>query len=230
MAVRRNKDTGETIDEPTRKLGSAARDPDAAREQTTEPHPARASEARPGPVTGARGRGAGPARPASEDAFEAPTQKVETASRRPAGEDRTRLFRPGAGAADTTPQETRAHDPMADPVTGWLVVVDGPGKGQVCPLGYGSNSLGRGEDARVRLEFGDDHISRGEHATVTYDPRGRKFYLQHGGGKNLTYLDDDPVLSPTTLNPRQAFTIGETTLQFIPFCGPEFDWQDTEGK
>ena len=86
---------------------------------------------------------------------------------------------------------------MANPVVGWLVVIGGPGRGQVRPVGYGSNTLGRGEDSRVRLDFGDEQISREAHAVVTYDGRGRKFYLQHGGGTNLTYLGDEPVLVPT---------------------------------
>ena len=63
---------------------------------------------------------------------------------------------------------------------------------------------------------------------MTYDPRGRKFYLQHGGGTNLTYIGDEPVLVPTVLEALQDFSIGDTTLRFVPFCGPDFDWQDTE--
>ena len=65
---------------------------------------------------------------------------------------------------------------------------------------------------------------------MTYDPRGRKFYLQHGGGTNLTYLADEPVLVPTLLETMQDFTVGETTLRFVPLCGAEFDWQDTEAE
>ena len=45
---------------------------------------------------------------------------------------------------------------MDDPTVGWLVVVDGPGKGQVRRLGYGVNSLGRGGKSRVKLDFGDE--------------------------------------------------------------------------
>ena len=116
--------------------------------------------------------------------------------------------------------------PKGGPVVGWVVVVDGPGTGQARALGYGANPLGRGADARVRLDFGDDRISRQAHAIVTYDPRGRKFYLQPGGSTNLTYLGDAAVLIPTVLEGMQDFSIGATTLRFVPFCGPDFDWQD----
>lgn len=66
------------------------------------------------------------------------------------------------------------------PVTGWLVVVDGPGKGSAAQLGFGHNTIGRGPAMRVRLDFGDRKISRDTHATLTYDPKGNAFYLQQG--------------------------------------------------
>ena len=113
-----------------------------------------------------------------------------------------------------------------DPVVGWLVVVEGPGKGRAMQLGYGMNAIGRGATDRVKLDFGDDQISRGEHAVVTYDPRGRKFYVQHGGGTNLTYLGDDPVLTPVELPALSHIAIGNTVLRFVPLCGDGFDWQD----
>ena len=119
---------------------------------------------------------------------------------------------------------------MDDPVVGWLVVVEGPGKGRAVQLGYGSNSLGRGATDRVKLDFGDDQISRNGHAVVTYDPRGRRFYVQHGGGTNLTYLEDKPVLTPAELPPLGKIGIGNTVLRFVPFCGTEFDWQDSDGN
>ncbi len=216
MAVRRDKDTGETIEEPTRMLDGGGR--------------GRAGAGPGEPPTEPGGRRGADAPPASDPAgagspFEAPTRKVGTARRTEAVEERTRLLRPGSGPADAgagIPEE----DPMADPPVGWLVVIDGPGRGRVRPLGYGVNTLGRGEGSRVRLDFGDDRISREGHATVTYDPRGRKYYLQHGGGKNLTYLGGEPVLAPTALEAMRDISIGGTTLRFVPLCGPEFDWQD----
>ena len=139
-------------------------------------------------------------------------------------EEKTRLV--GRRRADEQhPKENRAMD---DPVVGWLVVVEGPGKGQTLQLGYGSNPLGRGATDRVKLDFGDDQISRNGHAVVTYDPRGRKFYVQHGGGTNLTYLGDQPVLAPAELPALGHIGIGNTILRFVPLCGAEFDWQDTE--
>lgn len=113
---------------------------------------------------------------------------------------------------------------IADPVTGWLVVIQGPGRGQSLKLGLGLNGVGRAPGQRISLNFGDEGISRENHAVVTYDPRGRKFYLQHGGGSNLTYIGDEPVLQPRELKSGEDISLGSTVIRFVAFCGPDFGW------
>jgi FHA domain len=125
-----------------------------------------------------------------------------------------------------TSEGVAKKDGMDDPVVGWLVVVDGPGKGISVTLGYGMNSIGRSSTDRVALDFGDQQISRSSHAVVTYDPRGRKYFVQHGGGKNLTYIGDQPVLTPLELKGGEEILLGDTKLRFVPFCGKDFDWRD----
>ncbi len=154
------------------------------------------------------------------------------------GGERTRIVGPrrrqksGAEDQDVTPAPSSAKrataDPMDDPVVGWLVIVDGPGKGAAVPLGYGMNSIGRASTERVQIDFGDDEISRSQHALVTYDPKSRKFFVQHGGGRNLTYLgaDNQPVLTPIELHGGEEINVGSTKLRFVRFCGPDFDWND----
>lgn len=140
-------------------------------------------------------------------------------------EDFTKVFRPSKSSDTGSAAGVQAQDGFnGEPVVGWLVIVDGPGKGQSIKLGFGMNSIGRGKEARVSLDFGDEEISRQDHASVTYDPKGNKFYLQHGGGINLTYLEDAPVLQPAELKGRETISIGHTKLIFIPFCGAHFVW------
>jgi FHA domain len=114
----------------------------------------------------------------------------------------------------------------SDPVAGWVVVVKGPGRGNYCPVFVGMNSIGRDAGQRVSLTFGDDSISREEHAFITYDEEQRCFYLQHGGKSNLVRLGAHPVLSPTEIKPNDLIRIGRTTLLFVPCCGPDFSWTD----
>jgi hypothetical protein len=141
----------------------------------------------------------------------------------------TKLFRPNRVAKPRDQQsDTLAaadgDEELLDPVVGWLVIVEGPGRGNSLKLGFGMNSIGRAPDERVSVDFGDAEISRKSHATLTYDPRGRKFYLQHGDGTNLTYLGDNPVLQPVELKGGEIIGIGNTRFAFVSFCGPNFDW------
>lgn len=142
----------------------------------------------------------------------------------PSPANRTRLFGvPDGFSAQLDSQEDGCSK---DPVVGWLVVIAGPGRGNTLTLGYGLNGIGRGPRARVQVDFGDLEISRDQHAVITYDPKGRRFYLQHGGGTNLTYLKQQPVLMPTELKGDEVIVIGQTRLRFVPLCGAAFDWQD----
>ena len=253
MPRKRNPETGEPIDVPSSYVdrppkprrdgpaGSAREAVKAAGARAPRVDAPTVAPAGPTGIPGPPRTGVAPFVPpgagqAGQSPLDAPTDWIR--DRPKAGERRedidahTRLIRSGRGTEEAAtpggPGAPESADPMADPVTGWLVVTAGPGKGRVCRLGSGVNSLGRGEGSRVRIDFGDDGISREGHAFLTYDPRGRRYYLQHGGGMNLTYLGDEPVLAPTPLAPMQDISIGATTLRFVPLCGPDFDWQDLE--
>ena len=133
----------------------------------------------------------------------------------------TRLFRPGS---ELKQQGEASVDFSSDPVVGWLVVIDGYGKGSSLVIGYGVNGIGRDRDERISLPFGDEQISRKGHAYLTYDGKNKKFFLQHGQGVNLTYLNEQAVLQVVELNGREVIGIGETKLVFVPFCGESFSW------
>jgi hypothetical protein len=120
----------------------------------------------------------------------------------------------------------RGADMQSDPVAGWLVVVKGPGRGCFQPVFPGMNSIGRDANQRISLSYGDDTISRQEHAFITYDDEQRRFYIQHGGKANLIRVGDQPVLVPTELKPNDLIRIGKSTLRFVPLCGSDFSWSD----
>lgn len=126
--------------------------------------------------------------------------------------------------------EAGRTDHMHDPVVGWLAIVSGRGAGDFVRIGYGMNTIGRADDQRCRLAFGDEKISRQNHATITYDPRGRKFFIQHGGGQNLTYVNDSPVLQPAELKGGEFVVVGDTVLRFVPLCGADFDYADAPAQ
>lgn len=111
---------------------------------------------------------------------------------------------------------------------GWLVVVAGPGRGSAFSLHAGVAQIGRGQGQAVRLDFGDNSISRENHAAIAYDPEQRRFFLGHGGKANLVRLNDRPVLSTEELLSGHLIRLGETTLRFIGLCGADFDWDQVQ--
>jgi len=128
--------------------------------------------------------------------------------------------------------EGEGHQPPPEafsPAVGWLVILEGPGRGTSLTLGFGMNHMGRSASNRIILDFGDEKISPRTHTTLTYDPRGKKFYVQPGPDTmDLTYLGEEPVLKPV-LMPTEIFggesiTLGRTKLKFVAFCGPQFSW------
>ena len=131
-----------------------------------------------------------------------------------------------SGPAPAKTTFMRGTDVQNDPVTGWLVVMKGPGRGNFRPIYPGMNAIGRDPGQKISLSFGDDTISRQEHAFITYDDEQRRFYIQHGGKANLIRVGDQPVLIPTELKPNDMVRIGKTTLRFVPLCGSDFSWSD----
>lgn len=152
------------------------------------------------------------------------------AAPKPLLDDQATVIHRAVSTNTANDQTTPVHDPMNDPVSGWLVVVHGPGKGNFLKLGYGQNSIGRDAGQRVSLNFGDSQVSRTNHATVTYDPRSNQFYLQPGTGTNLTYLNQEsmPVLQPMRLPQHSEITLGDTKLLFVPLCGEHFTWDQLQ--
>lgn len=110
--------------------------------------------------------------------------------------------------------------------TGWLVVTEGPGRGTAVALHEGVSQIGRGDDQAIQLDFGDNSISRENHAAVAYDEETRTFYLGHGGKTNIVRLNGTPVLSTEPLNHDDLIRIGETTMRFVAFCNSSFSWSD----
>jgi hypothetical protein len=115
-------------------------------------------------------------------------------------------------------------DRGTDPVVGWLVVVDGPGKGRAVEIGVGANSIGREPTQKLLLNFGDMQIHREKHAFIIYEPNSRAFFLQGGDARNLTYVDKKVVLTPVQLQGGETIMLGQTHLRFVPLCGPDFSW------
>lgn len=134
----------------------------------------------------------------------------------------TRLATPPGAASAQAGAQSDAEE--RSPVVGWLVVVDGPGRGRSIELGFGMNIVGRGPGNRIVLDFGDDQISGEDHFRIAYDGANRRFHLVPGRGTNLVYLGGSPLLSPVELSAHDEFSVGSTRLRFVALCGEGWDW------
>ena len=211
MAVKRDAD-GNVVDVGTRPVGGAG--------GGGRPGRGRGMGART-VVLGASGGSAG-----DRGRHDTPTVRLGE-SKQGHGAARTVVIGAGVRGGTVVNAGAAADDPMQDPPVGWLVIVRGPGRGVVATLGTGRNTIGRGAESRIRLDYGDTTISR-EHTVIVYEPRQRNFHLLPGDGRNLTYVDDEPVLETRELAGLEQLQVGDTVLRFVPLCGDGFSWDEEE--
>ncbi|PJI86238.1 FHA domain-containing protein [Yoonia maricola] len=168
-----------------------------------------------------------PAAPAAEHAVAS-----AAAARSPARSRRTKTRLIGFDKSDGDVVDLFNDAPKAAPTrsvkfpVGWLVVAEGPGRGESFPLLAGMSQIGRGEDQAVQLDFGDNSISRTNHAAIVFDADTKEFLLGHGGKSNIVRLNDKPLISNETLKSGDSIRIGETVLRFAALCGKSFNWSD----
>lgn len=154
----------------------------------------------------------------------APTRIFSADEKQVEADQKTVLFKPNSSSGKDSGMAS--GNSVSEPVVGWMVIVEGAGKGNSHNLSYGVNQIGRDEKQRISLNYGDSGISRENHVSVVYDQRNRKFFIQQGNGSGLAYLHGEPILQPLKLEGYERIVIGSTTLAFIPFCNSEFDWED----
>ncbi len=111
---------------------------------------------------------------------------------------------------------------------GWFVVVEGPGRGEAFALHAGMSQIGRGDDQAVQLDFGDETISRDNHAAIVYDIETHTFLMGHGGKANVVRLNSKPLICTEEVKNSDLIRIGETTLRLVVLCNAEFHWEEQD--
>ncbi|MDX8352636.1 FHA domain-containing protein [Cognatiyoonia sp. IB215182] len=162
----------------------------------------------------------------------APAAAASAAARSPSRSRRTKTRLIGFEKSDGDVVDLFNDAPRAAPVksvkfpVGWIVVAEGPGRGESFSLMAGMSQIGRGEDQAVQLDFGDNSISRTNHAAIVYDADSKEFLLGHGGKSNIVRLNDKPLISNEALKSGDVIRIGETVLRFVALCDQTFSWDD----
>lgn len=145
---------------------------------------------------------------------------------------KTRLlgFHGDAPVHDILATETAEKDPAGRFPIGWIVVIDGPGRGASFTLEEGLSTIGRDPDQTVALDYGDASISRTQHVAIAYDSEENCAFIGHGGKQNIVRHNGKPLLTTEPLTDRDTIKVGKTTLQFVAFCGAQFSWGTSEDR
>lgn len=112
-----------------------------------------------------------------------------------------------------------------NPVTGWLVCVEGPDKGTDYRIHSGYNYIGRAQSMDICIQS-DNHISNQNAAVIGYDDVERKFSFGPAGGHNTVRVNGKMVINAVELADHDELMVGTTKLMFVPLCGERFDWNE----
>ena len=112
-----------------------------------------------------------------------------------------------------------------EPVTGWLVCIKGESVGASYNLKAGKNTIGRSIEMNVALTE-EISVSREKHAIIIFDPKNSKFYVQAGETDNLSYLNDEILMTVSELKAYDKLQLGAAEFIFVPFCSDKFSWND----
>ncbi len=111
----------------------------------------------------------------------------------------------------------------SDPVVGWLICVQGEYVGESFNLKAGQNFIGRSLSMDVAL-VNEKSVSREFHAGIIFEPNEGKFFGIPGQSNGLTYVNDELLIAPKTLEAYDRIKLGKSLYVFMPFCGEKFNW------
>ena len=116
---------------------------------------------------------------------------------------------------------------VIDPVTGWLVCIEGPSQGRDYKIRTEKNFVGRSDGMDVQI-LGDNSVSKKNHAVIVYDPKKRQTLLLPGDAHGLVYHNGSAIYAPVELMPYDTVELGKTKLLFVPLCGEHFEWPEMD--
>jgi pSer/pThr/pTyr-binding forkhead associated (FHA) protein len=127
----------------------------------------------------------------------------------------TRIVRPGdRGSGEALDDiSTQILRDKSNQIVAKLVVIEGPGAGKGVSIFTGTNQIGRGGDMRVQINFGDDTISRQQHAVITFDTNNPEVRIYDGGKPGGLWVNGTRVTADQAIKFGDLIKLGETTLR-----------------
>ncbi len=140
-------------------------------------------------------------------------------------DEKTVYHSPSSNAAiDAVQNEQDSSQPIL--LAGWLAIISEEGRGSSYTLTFGMNTIGRSKENHIGIQNGDSSISREKHAIIIYDYDNNIFYIKHGEGQFLSYVNGEVLLDTKELKANDKIKVGSTELIFIPLCSETFNWED----
>lgn len=127
----------------------------------------------------------------------------------------TRIVRQGeTGSGEALDDiSTQLIRDKSNAVVAKLTITDGPGAGNAVSIFSGTNQIGRGDDMRVQINFGDDTISRQQHAVITFDMKNLEVRIYDGGRPGGLWVNGERITADAQVKPGDLIKLGETTLR-----------------
>lgn len=125
-----------------------------------------------------------------------------------------RASEPAAAEATLDDISTQLLRDGSNQIVGKLTVIKGPGAGNSVAVFSGTNQIGRGDDMRVQINFGDEYISRQQHAVITFDRKNAEVRIYDGGKPGGLFVNGAQVTSDQAIKTGDTIKLGETTLRF----------------
>lgn len=69
--------------------------------------------------------------------------------------------------------------------------------------------------------WGDNEISRRNHAVIVFDPKKKETVLLPGDANGIVYLNGNAVYAPATLNKYDEIELGKSKFLFVPLLRRE---------
>lgn len=133
-----------------------------------------------------------------------------------------------SSASGTSNESGKQKEASSGPIllAGWLAIISEEGRGMNYTLTFGMNTIGRSEDNHISIQNGDSSLSREKHALIIYDYTNNIFFIKHGDGQFLSYVNGEVLLDTKQLKANDKIKVGSTELIFIPLCSEEFNWEN----
>ncbi len=111
----------------------------------------------------------------------------------------------------------------SNPVTGWLVCVDGASRGKSYEIHINRNFVGR--DKLMDIAVSDDlSVCRKNHLSLIYDQKTNSFFVKNETGS--VTVNGILIEKATEIFENDLIAFGESGYIFVPYCNGTRSWND----